>query len=244
MKFQKTGGTAVKEAIRSFILGQGADVCGFAGIDRFEGAPEGFRPTDVFPACKTVVAFGIALPSGLFDVPPRLIYGHFNYGSCPWVDRIAFFAAREIERLTGGRAVPMPSDGPYEYWDAENMEGRGLISMKHAAVQAGLGALGKSTLLLNERFGNRLTLGAVLADCALPSDPPAESVCLPECRLCVDGCPAGAIGEGRVIQKRCRLNTYGRNARGYDTVDCFNCRAVCPMGTGSAREGLQWPTVS
>jgi epoxyqueuosine reductase QueG len=236
MKFKILGGRAVKEAIRRFILGLGADECGFAGIKRFDGAPEGFRPTDVFPTSKTVVVFGIALPEGLLDVAPRLIYGHFNYGSCPWVDRIAFFAAREIERLTGGRAVPMPSDGPYEYWDAENMEGRGLISMKHAAVQAGLGALGKSTLLINERFGNRLTLGAVLADCALPSDPLAESVCLPDCHLCVDGCPVQAIGDGRVIQKRCRMNTYSRNARGYDTVDCNHCRAACPMGAGAARE--------
>ena len=225
----------MKEAIRRFILDQGADVCGFAGIERFSDAPEGFRPSDVFPACKTIVVFGIALPAGLFDVPPRLIYGHFNYGSCPWLDRIAFFAAREIERATGGRAVPMPSDGPYEAWDALVLEGRGLISLKHAAVQAGLGALGKSTLLLNERFGNRLTLGAVLADCALPSDPLAESVCLPDCRLCVDGCPAQAINEGRVIQKRCRLNTYGKNTRGYDTVDCNRCRAACPMGAGSGR---------
>ncbi len=225
----------MKEAIRRYILGLGADECGFAGIERFDGAPEGFRPTDVFPSCKTVVVFGIALPEGLLGVPPHLIYGHFNYGSCPWVDRIAFFAAREIERLSGGRALPMPSDGPYEYWDALELEGRGLISMKHAAVQAGLGALGKSTLLINERFGNRLTLGAVLADCALPSDPLAESVCLPDCRLCVDGCPVQAIGDGQVIQKRCRMNTYGRNARGYDTVDCNHCRAACPMGAGVAR---------
>lgn len=224
----------MKEAIRSFILGQGADVCGFAGIERFGEAPEGFRPTDVFPACRTVVVFGLALPAGLFESPPRLIYGHYNYASCPWVDRLAFCAAREIERLTGGRALPMPSDGPYEYWDAEEMEGRGLISMKHAAVQAGLGTLGRSTLLLNRRFGNRLTLGAVLTDCALQSDPLAESVCLPGCRRCVDGCPVQAIRDGRVIQKRCRENAYGRNARGYDTVDCNVCRAVCPMRAGSA----------
>ena len=225
----------MKESIRNFILGQGADVCGFAGIDRFGGAPEGFSPADVFPACKTAVVFGIALPTGLYEVPPRLIYGHYNYASCPWVDRIAFCAAREIERLLGGRAVPLPSDGPYEAWNAEEREGRGLISMKHAAVQAGLGALGKSTLLLNERFGNRLTLGAVLTDRAIPSDPLAEGVCLPGCRICVDGCPAQAIADGRVIQKLCRLHAYGKNARGYDTVDCNRCRASCPMGAGSAR---------
>jgi epoxyqueuosine reductase QueG len=189
----------------------------------------------VFPACKTVVSFGVALPEGLFDVPPRLIYGHYNEASCGHADGIAFRAARAIERLTGGRAVPLPSDGPYEFWNPDRMEGRGLISMKHAAVLAGLGALGKNTLLLNERHGNRLTLGAVLTGCPLPSDPSAKRLCLENCRRCVESCPVGAIGEGGVLQKPCRAHTYGKNGRGFDTVDCNACRAACPMGSGSLR---------
>ena len=128
----------MKEAIRSFVLGQGADVCGFAGIEHFQGAPEGFRPSDVFHACRTVVVFGVALPTGLFHVPPRLIYGHYNYASCPWVDRIAFFVAREIERLSGGRAVPMPSDGPYECW------GRGANGGARADLHEARGGTGRS----------------------------------------------------------------------------------------------------
>ncbi len=224
----------MKEAIREMVLALGADVCGFAATDRFSGAPEGFRPTDVFGACKTVVSFGVALPRGLFAVSPRLIYEHYNLGSCDYVDEIAFHAAREIERITGLSAVPMPSDGPYDSWDAEAREGRGLISMKHAAVQAGLGTLGKSTLLVNPRYGNRLTLGAVLAECALSSDPYAESVCLDGCRRCIDGCPVHAIAEGRVTQKLCRAHAFGQNARGYDTVECNACRAACPARDGIA----------
>lgn len=81
-----------------------------------------------------------------------------------------------LERLSGRFAVPLPADSPYEYWDAEQMEGRGLLSMKHAAVLAGLGTLGKSTLLLNEAYGNLLTLGAILTEFDLASDPPEESI--------------------------------------------------------------------
>jgi epoxyqueuosine reductase QueG len=34
--------------------------------------------------------------------------------------------------------------------------------MKHAAVNAGIGALGKNTLLINKKYGNRLVIGAIL----------------------------------------------------------------------------------
>jgi len=220
----------VKEAIRRAVLDAGADVCGFAAAGEFDGAPEGFHPSDAFGACRAVVVFGVALPEGLFQVPPRLIYGHYNEASCALADGIAFRAARAVERLTGCRAVPLPSDGPYECWNPDRMEGRGLISMKHAAALAGLGALGKSTLLINGRYGNRLTLGAILTDCPLPSDPPAAPRCLENCRRCVESCPVGAIGEGGVNQKLCRAHAYGRNARGFHTVDCNRCRAVCPVG--------------
>jgi epoxyqueuosine reductase QueG len=128
----------MKEQIKEFILNLGADVCGVANIDRFSEAPIGFHPRDIFPDCKSVVVFGISLPKGLTKVDPRLIYGHFNSSTCPKVDWIAFRTAKEIERLYGGHAVPLPSDDPYEYWNSEKMEGRGLISMKHAALLAGL----------------------------------------------------------------------------------------------------------
>ncbi len=212
-------------------MGLGADVCGFAAVKDLSDAPEGFRPTDIFTKCKSVIAFGIALPRGLAQVE-QLIYGHFNYKICYQIDSIAFHTAKHIEEHYGGYAVPLPSDGPYEYWDAEKMEGRGLISLKHAAVAAGLGTLGKSTLLLNRKYGNMLILGAVLTDLDLSSDPPANSICIEDCSLCVSNCPVGALYSSPVNQKACRQNTYGINARGFDTVNCNKCRMICPMKYG------------
>jgi epoxyqueuosine reductase len=37
----------MKEKIRKLALSAGADVCGFANIDRMTDAPEGFAPTDI-----------------------------------------------------------------------------------------------------------------------------------------------------------------------------------------------------
>lgn len=223
----------MKDKIKEIVRSLGADVCGIANIERFEQAPEGFCPTDIFAQCKSVLVFGLALPKGLAKIESKLIYGHFNYGVCPQVDLIALHAAKMIEERFGGYAVPLPSDGPYDYWDSEKMEGRGLISLKHAAVAAGLGRLGKSTLLLNSAYGNMLVLGAILTDLDLPSDPLAESICIENCRLCMENCPTQALDGISANQKNCRPNTYGTNARGFSTVNCNKCRTVCPVRFGA-----------
>ncbi|MGW8114640.1 epoxyqueuosine reductase [Caproicibacterium sp. NSD3] len=225
----------MKKEIKNFILNLGADVCGFANIDRFSEAPVGFHPKDIFPDCQSVIVFGIALPKGLTKVDSRLIYGYFNNSTCPNVDWVAFRAAKGIERLYGGYAVPLPSDDPYEYWDSEKMEGRGLISMKHAAVLAGLGTLGKNTLLLNEEYGNLLTLGAILTDLNLESDPLAKNICIDGCSLCIQSCPTQALNGSCTNQAKCRPNTYGTNARGFNVVNCNKCRTVCPMRFGKGK---------
>lgn len=219
----------MKEQIRKIVLSYGADLCGFANIDRFDNAPYGYKPSDIYADCKSVVSFAIVLPQGLAKVNPRLIYGHFNDLSILEIDVIAFKSANKIEEKYRCIAVPVPCDSPYEYWDSEKMEGRGLLSMKHIAVQAGLGSLGKSSLLMNERYGNMITLGAILTNLELPSDMLAESICIADCRKCIEACPVHAIENGVVKQKLCRKNTYNKTERGFDTVDCNKCRTVCPI---------------
>lgn len=225
----------MKENMRKSILALGADVCGFADVERFIDTPQGFHPSDHYHDCKSVVVIGFALPKGLFEVKPDLIYGYFNNLTAPAVDKTALMAARMIEDVYDGVAVPLPCDAPYEYWNSEKMEGRGLISMKNAAVHAGIGTLGKNTLLLNAKYGNRLTVGAILTNLVLPSDDYAESICIDGCNLCVKSCPAQALKEEAVIQKLCRSNTYSSTERGFDTVLCNQCRTVCPMRFGECK---------
>lgn len=222
----------MKEIIRKEVMDLGADVCGFASIDRFEHAPQGFHPNDLYEGCKSVIVFGIALPKALYEVDPRLIYEHFNNLICSKVDEIALKLSKYLEDDYGGIGVPIPCNGPYEYWNADKKEGKGLLSMKHAAINAGLGNIGKNTLLLNPKFGNRLVIGAVLTDLELVSDEYAESICLDNCDLCIKNCPVSALDRVHVDQKLCREHTYRQNARGFDTVECNKCRTICPMRFG------------
>ena len=223
----------MKEKIRELVIKAGADVCGFASIDRFDSVEAGFGPLDIWPDCRTVICLGVALPKGLYCVPSRMIYARYNELVCDMADNVALRSVKEIEKL-GITAVPLPSDGPYDYWDAEKKKGKGLVSIKEMAVECGLGSIGKNTMLINPKFGNRLNIGVIFIDYELESDPYAEDICIPGCTRCIENCPGHAIGEnGRVNQLLCREQTYHQTERGFSVVDCNRCRTMCPVRFGA-----------
>jgi len=222
----------MKDRIRSIVLAEGADVCGISHVNRFADMPEGFSPLDIWADCRSVVAFGTALPKGLTAVDSRLIYEHFNTEACGIVDRICLASVRKIERELQCLAVPIPCDVPYDCWDEETMTGKGILSMRHSAVRCGLGTIGKSSLLLNPEYGNMLVIGAFLLNIALESDPLSEDICLQNCSKCISACPAHAISDRHVNQALCRPTAYGNTKRGFATVECNRCRTVCPMRFG------------
>jgi len=224
----------MEREIKELAYQLGADVCGIGSIDRFKDAPAGFSPLDIFDRCRSVIALGIALPKGLYEVPPRLVYCHFSKLLCDVLDELVLKFAGILEKKYNCLAAPVPSDTPNEYWDAETMTSKGLISMRHAAVLCGLGSIGRSSLFINPDYGNRLTLGVVLTDLELKPDELQPDLCIKGCRKCLDSCPVQAIADRRVNQKLCREHTYGKTARGFDTFNCNKCRTVCPIRFGIA----------
>jgi len=124
------------------------------------------------------------------------------------------------------------------------------FSHKMAATRAGLGWIGKTALMVTEKFGPRVRFASVLLKEPLEKNGiPIEKSVIPmetslcgSCRICVEECPAGA-GSGRQwdihtvrdsffnahdCMKKCRelsLKSLGRNV----TI-CGICVKVCPVG--------------
>jgi epoxyqueuosine reductase len=217
-----------KEIVKGAVFKLGADVCGIADIGRFKDAPDGFHPADILPEARSVIIFGRQFLKGVFKVKSNVPYTLVRNNLIQKMDEIAMNLSLGIE-AEGFLAVPVPSSAPYDYWDEERKHGRGIMSLKHAAQLAGLGNIGKNTLLINKKFGNRLWLGAVITDMELDPDPLTKSLCPESCRICIEACPQGALNGITIDQKRCREISFTVTEGGEMILSCNICRKECPF---------------
>jgi epoxyqueuosine reductase len=227
---------ASSRAIKNRIIEYGADICGVARASRFVDAPEGFHPCDIYPGCKSVVVFAAHFPLGTLQARTNAPYTLVRNKMVDKLDTISFRLCEELEK-EGVVSIPIPSAEPYDYWDAGRNHGRGILSLKHAGVLAGLGVLGKNTLLINDRYGNMIWLGAVLVSADLEPDPIASyEGCISGCTLCMDSCPQHALDGITIDQKLCRKSSTSYNYGGGWVLSCNICRKVCPYHRGLARK--------
>ena len=216
----------VKEILKSL----GADICGIASIDRFGDAPEGYHPLDVLPTCKSVISFGVRFPVGALGCKTSAVYTRVRNSITPKMDAIALDFCIEMEK-NGIVCVPIPTNE--SEWDAKTNRWRSVISQKHAAQAAGLGTIGRHSLLITPEFGSMVWLGCVLCEEELEPDTLKESLCS-NCNLCVEACPVNALEGQEINQKLCWDYAFGDDAEKQSwRISCHKCRDICPYNLGS-----------
>jgi epoxyqueuosine reductase QueG len=218
--------------IKKRIIQSGADICGVAPVTRFVDAPRGFHPCDIYPDCRSVIVFASHFPLSTLQAKTNVPYTLVRDRMVDKLDGISSCVSGDLE-AEGVVSVPIPSADPYEYWDAGRRHGKGILSLKHAGVLAGLGLLGKNTLLVNERFGNMIWLGAILLSVDLEADQIASyEGCISGCTLCIDSCPQHALDGITIDQMLCRERSNSYTGGGGLVLSCNICRKVCPYHKG------------
>ena len=225
------------ESVKKKAIQYGADICGIASINRFDDAPNGFHPRDIYPDCSSVIVFASHFPLSTLKAKTNTPYTLVRNTLVRKLDLLSFYLSDEMER-DGITSIPIPSADPYDYWDEKINHGRGILSLKHAGVLAGLGEMGKNTLLINDRYGNMIWLGAVLVSFDLEPDPLVSYRGCPEkCRVCIDLCPQDALDGTTINQKLCRENSTSCSNGGGWILSCNICRKSCPNHTKLKIEG-------
>jgi epoxyqueuosine reductase len=93
--------------------------------------------------------------------------------------------------------VPPTHIDPMKYSDVPGEHLDPMLSLAHAAVEAGLGTLGLNLQLLTPQYGPRVLLAAVLCSLDVECDKPmTQALCRgPACGRCLKTCPADAVQE-------------------------------------------------
>jgi epoxyqueuosine reductase QueG len=183
----------------------GADLAGVASCEAMQSHEgQGKTIKEVLPEAKSLVVFGVRMIDSTI-APAKMNIRLPQYSTkCLYeeMDRIAFGISRYLDDL-GYQAIPYAAYLPVEM----GKESKGLIgdiSHRHVAYEAGLGTIGRSRLLLTERFGPRIRFLSVLTDAGLRPGKRLEKDYCKNCDRCIKACPVGAMGgDGNVDVMKC-----------------------------------------
>ena len=234
-----TNNAGLTEKIKENAHRYGFDLVGIVSADALDAVPSHYiahrdyrtwtlKTGDYMDGARSVIVLGARVWDNLHDLVIR-VGDHHEYPD-EWRGRL--YARRVVRHLNeeGYRTVLEP----------------GLLSKKRMAQLAGLGCIGKNSLIINPVYGPWVRLRSIVTDAPLlPDTPYTEDLCR-DCDLCVKACPVDALTPHVVDPNKCLLGmpmeqrlsdeyheTYEKHSPMVTEntwIMCQTCQRACPLG--------------
>lgn len=243
----------LKQDIINYSQEIGIDKIGFASADVFTQLKERLRqqqalnyqsgfekgtieertePQRLLPQAQSIISIALAYPTKIKNPPKstkedrRGIFCRASWGT-------------DYHVVLRDRLEKLDAFIKQHYPDAVTkiMVDTGELSDRAVAERAGIGFIGKNTMLITREFGSFVYLGELITNIPFEPDQLLEESC-GDCRLCLDACPTGALVQGGQLNaKKCLayltqtkdfLEEEYRVKLGTRIYGCDTCQLVCP----------------
>ena len=190
-------------------------------------------PAEALPGCATVVMVSMSYapepvsPDGRQLRPGDSVVARYAHGRdyhLVFEERLARLAEALRELIPGAETKAYVDYGP--------------VMERDHAQRAGLGWIGKNTMLIHPELGSWLLLGVLLTTASLPPDDAFTADRCGTCTRCIEACPTNAITPRRVDSRLCisyltielrgAIPVHLRSAIGNRVFGCDICQEVCP----------------
>ena len=182
----------MKKRIKEFALNLEVDDVGVAAAADYQ-SPRSPKLDTIFPGVKSIVVMAYKEPSSC-ESPNMQVAMNGRLDVMEFSRSCNYKMVRFLEKEFGAKAMSVPASYPLEM-SLETMGSIGDVSLRHAAIAAGLGVFGRHNLVIHPKFGTRIVFTAILTDLDMPSDALCEEELCTNCNECVEQCPAGALDE-------------------------------------------------
>lgn len=189
-------------------------------------------PTMLLPGCRSIIVLGAKYN------PP-----HKNRESSGRPGKVAAYAVGDdyhevlIDRLQ--ELMRFIEDNAGQPVAVRPYTDTGPILEREFAQRAGLGWIGKNTMLINPQAGSYFLLAELLLSIELPPDGALQTDHCGSCTRCLEACPTGCILPDRTIDASRCISYLTIELRGSIEVDlreqmgdwlfgCDVCQEVCP----------------
>jgi epoxyqueuosine reductase QueG len=189
------------------------------------------RAASLLPNVRSVVAFGKETYKEVIDLlRPSKEVGEAAHGDLyePHIEYIngrltrAVYELANIFRQDGYRSLPLPARGcPF---DTRFL--KAIFSYRHAAELAGLGTIGRHSLLITPEYGPRVRLACLLTEAPVESSSLKNEDYCDSCDACIRECPANALqvpGENEAYS----INKHACRAYRQAGLTCSMCIKAC-----------------
>jgi len=209
----------------------GVELLGVASVDTSPSPELRNQALSLLPSAKSVAVLGKEIFKEVVTLlRPSKAAGEAEAGELlgPHSDYLngrltkAVYDLTEIFRQEGYRSLPLPAAG----CPTDQRSLAAIFSYKHAAQLAGLGMMGRHSLLITPEYGPRVRLAGLLTEAPLEATFREQKDYCFNCQACIRECPAQAL-QVPPPGKAYAMNKFACRTYRQAGLTCSICMKTC-----------------